>query len=179
MKYLVTALLLLLSQFGYSQIILKLKLVYKNEVGHSVEMYYLIDSLEKTTNAVSVIKKVNEGNLLSSIGLPLEETGHLESQCDGKDTLNLVYNDFLSKKHTQKFLIKGSSFNLKLSLVKVSTDFCIYNLYYNHWGSYDVNFKQAAVLTSRPKITKFSKRELKQINVLEEHLGSLLVRDAS
>jgi len=150
---------------SYSNILVYLYCEYKSQHGHVIEMFYTVNSIEDLGISLSGLKKINERDLLSSIGLPIIDSGKGESICNLLDTVK--FNKLIVKNTKQNIKLSNSEFIINLSLVKAQYDVCIFKSSLKYWSSYDVHFDSVATITSKIRIERFTKDEIKSIKSIK------------
>lgn len=126
------------------QIIVRIVIEETKSYGYGVEMFYLFEDKNDFKESISKINSVSEREVLNAFKIPLVEPKESLGRCRNIDTLRKSNIDFFRKKRTIK-IEKGNTIIL-ISVSPISVDYCEFALTNKYWGSYDVNFKKAAVI---------------------------------
>lgn len=152
--------------------IVKLLMIDKTKVGHSVEMFFIADDFSKIKTKIIEMESPSEREIINLFGIPLIDPNTATGECESSDTLN-QQNQFLLR-HKKKATLEKGNYIIELYFSAVKIDYCIFVLHGKYWGSYDVAFKRAAVVTSYASAGRLSKNDKMRIeeliNLLREKL---------
>lgn len=149
------------------QIIVKIVIEDTKRDGYGVEMFYLFEDKNDFKKSISKINSITEREILNAFDIPLVEPNESLGKCQDIDTLQKRNIDFLRKRRKTK--IENGDTKILISISPISVDYCEFILTNKYWGSYDVNFKKAAVIINNKnkdcskKISKSYMREIKEL----------------
>ncbi|MBV6484515.1 MAG: hypothetical protein KFKLKKLM_01021 [Flavobacteriales bacterium] len=167
MKYLLTIPILAFSIHCFSQqVIVRIMIEDTQKSGYGAEMFYLFDDKTDFKKSILKINSITEREILNAFDMPLVEPNESLGECQNRDNLKKSNIDFLRK--VRKAKIKRGNTQILISVSLVSVEYCEFILTNKFWGSYDVNFKKAAVIIAN-KDKSCSKRISKSyINEIQE-----------
>lgn len=149
------------------QIIVSIALEDAKRDGYGVEMFYLFEDKNDFKKSISKMNSITEREILNAFDIPLVEPNESLGKCQDIDTLKKSNIDFLRK--SRKIKIEKRNIKILISVSPISVDYCEFILANKYWGSYDVNFKKAAVIIASKnkgcskRISKCYMKEIKEM----------------
>lgn len=168
-KHSILLILFLICFCTYSQnqvVITMIRLTDNSKIGYGVEMYYLSEDVNEIINKAKNMTVFNEREVHKVFGLPLVEPQFSLGKCVQRDTLQISNHKLLM--NCRKMHLLNGNFHLSIYVSLVFVNYCVFILHNKYWGSYDVNFREAAVITKFRKCkNKIPKKKLYEIvNIL-------------
>ncbi|WP_276133392.1 hypothetical protein [Polluticoccus soli] len=137
-------------------------------VGHWVIMYYAANDLNQLYNKLHSIDTINERKILAAIGLPLDKDNDSQENCVVPKSVKFNYDKLLSKRPSKKITYKTKEIFFQIKLLSCDYNLCTFPLDSKYWASYDVNFKEAGVLITKPSINSWTKEEKRFLSKLQK-----------
>ena len=153
MKFIITPIFLFFIHNCFSQqLLVKIAMENKSKAGYGVEMYYVFNNADEFKRSISNISKFTEREILNAFEHPLVEPGLSVGLCEPLDKVQKKNSDFIQK--FRSATIEKNGLQVSISVSCAFVEYCVFDLPNKHWGSYDVSFKKAAVITAYRKHRK-------------------------
>jgi len=134
------------------QLLVKVAMENKSKVGYGVVMYYVFNNTDEFKSSISNISKFTEREILNAFNFPLVEPGLSVGICEPLDKVRKKNSNFIQK--SRSVTIEKNDLRVSISVSYAFVEYCVFDLPNKYWGSYDVSFKKAAVITAYRKHRK-------------------------
>lgn len=153
MKFVIILIYLLFVHSCFSQqLLVKIEMENKYKIGYGVEMYYVFNNVDEFKKSISNISMFTERDILNAFCYPLVEPGTSIGVCEPFDTLQKRNSDYIQK--YRRIIIEKNNLKVSISISYAFIEYCSFDLSSKYWGSYDVSFSKAAVITAYKKYRK-------------------------